>query len=78
MIFIFKEKIEFDGEKYRAPMFDLGLHYIYSNIKELKVLETKKGDELSNISFLCTPYDSILELFLPKPKGYIRFEAITL
>ena len=27
---------------------------------------------------LSTPYDSILELFLPKPKGYIRFEAITL
>ena len=22
MIFIFKEKIEFDGEKYRAPMFE--------------------------------------------------------
>ena len=47
---IFEEKIEFDGEKYRTPMFKEGFHYIYNNIKELEVLETKKGDELSNIS----------------------------
>ncbi len=47
---IFEEKIEFDGEKYRTPMFKEGFQYIYNNIKELEVLETKKGDELSNIS----------------------------
>ena len=47
---IFEEKIEFDGEKYRTPIFKEGFHYIYSNIKELEVLKIKKGDELSNIS----------------------------
>ena len=47
---IFEKKIEFDGKKYRTPIFKEGFYYIYSNIKELEVLETKKGDEISNIS----------------------------
>ena len=47
---ILEEKIEFDGQKYRTPKFKKGFQYIYNNIKELEVLEIKKGDELSNIS----------------------------
>ena len=47
---ILEEKIEFDGQKYRTPKFKGGFQYIYNNIKELEVLEIKKGDELSNIS----------------------------
>ena len=47
---ILEEKIEFDGQTYRTPKFKKGFQYIYNNIKELEVLEIKKGDELSNIS----------------------------
>ena len=47
---IFKEKIEFDGEKYRTPIFKEGFGYIYKKINELEVMKIKKGDELSNIS----------------------------
>ena len=47
---IFEEKIEFDGKKYRTPKFKEGFQCIYNNIKELELLEIKKGDELSNIS----------------------------
>ena len=39
---IFEKKIEFDGKKYRIPIFKEGFYYIYINIKELEVLETKK------------------------------------
>ena len=47
---ILEEKIEFDGQKYRTPKFKEGFQYIYNNIKELEVLEIKKGDDFSNIS----------------------------
>jgi site-specific DNA recombinase len=47
---IMEEKIEFDGQKYRTPKFKEGFQYIYNSVKELEVLEIKKGDELSNIS----------------------------
>ena len=47
---ILKEKIEFDGKKYRTPKFKEGFQYIYYNIKELEVLEIKKGDDLQKIS----------------------------
>jgi hypothetical protein len=28
--------------------------------------------------FICTPYDSILELFLPKPNRHLRFKGAPL
>ena len=49
---IFDEKMEFDGEKYRTPKFNEAIELIYSNIKGLESLETKKGDDLSKVSHL--------------------------
>ena len=47
---IFEEKIEFDGQKYRTPIFREGFGYIYNKISELESVSNKKRDELSNIS----------------------------
>ena len=49
---IFEEKIEFDGEKYRTPIFKDGFRFIYSKINELEGVKNKKGDNLSNVSRL--------------------------
>ena len=49
---IFKEKIEFDGEKYRTPKFKDGFEFIYQKTNELKGLKKEKGDKLSNVSHL--------------------------
>ena len=49
---IFKEKIEFDGEKYRTPKFKDGFGFIYQKTNELKGLKKEKGDKLSNVSHL--------------------------
>ena len=49
---IFDEKIEFDGLKYRTPIFKEGFGYIYNKIKELESIKNKKGDNLSKVSRL--------------------------
>ena len=49
---IFEEKIEFDGVKYRTPIFKDGFRFIYSKINELEGVKNKKGDNLSNVSRL--------------------------
>ena len=49
---IFEEKIEFDGVKYRTPIFKEGFQFIYSKINELESIANKKGDNLSNVSRL--------------------------
>ena len=49
---IFAEKIEFDGEKYRTPIFKEGFGYIYSKTKELEFEITKMGTQLSKDSHL--------------------------
>ena len=47
---IFEEKIEFDGVKYRTPIFKEGFQFIYSKINELESIANKKGDNLSKVS----------------------------
>ena len=47
---IFKEKIEFDGIKYRTPKFNKGFDYIYQKINELENVLNKTGDNLSKVS----------------------------
>ena len=49
---IFEEKIEFDGVKYRTPIFKDGFRFIYSKINELESIANKKGDNLSKVSRL--------------------------
>ena len=49
---IFKEKIVFDGIKYRTPILKEGIGFIYSKINELERFKNKKGDKLSNVSRL--------------------------
>ena len=49
---IFEEKIEFDGVKYRTPIFKEGFQFIYSKINELESIANKKGDNLSKVSRL--------------------------
>jgi site-specific DNA recombinase len=49
---IFKEKIVFDGIKYRTPILKEGIRFIYSKINELERFKNKKGDKLSNVSRL--------------------------
>ena len=49
---IFEEKIEFDGVKYRTPIFKEGFGFIYRKTNELEGVKNKKGDNLSNVSRL--------------------------
>ena len=49
---IFEEKVEFDGVKYRTPIFKEGFEFIYSKIDELESIKNKKGDNLSKVSRL--------------------------
>ena len=49
---IFEEKVEFDGVKYRTPIFKEGFQFIYSKINELESIANKKGDNLSKVSCL--------------------------
>ena len=49
---IFEEKVEFDGVKYRTPIFKEGFQFIYSKINELESIANKKGDNLSKVSRL--------------------------
>ena len=49
---IFEDKIEFDGVKYRTPIFKEGFGFIYSKINELESIKNKKEDNLSKVSRL--------------------------
>lgn len=49
---IFKEKIEFDGKKYRTPKFKEGFESIHYGINISRSVVNKKGDNLSNVSLV--------------------------
>ena len=49
---IFKDKIEFDGVKYRTPKFKDGFEFIFQKINELEGLKEEKGNSFSDVSRL--------------------------
>lgn len=60
---IFKEKLIFDGEKYRTPIFNKGIEVLVSNIKALEVLKNKNERlSIDNLPF-STRKPTNIELF---------------
>tara|TARA_R110000803_G_scaffold209830_2_gene280159 strand:- start:1782 stop:3479 length:1698 start_codon:yes stop_codon:yes gene_type:complete len=60
---IFKEKLVFDGEKYRTPKLNKGIELITNTVKALELIKTKNGKLSFDNLPLCTHDDSVIELF---------------
>ena len=50
--YLFEDKIEFDGVKYRTPKFKEGFEFIYQKINELEGLKKETGNSFSDVSRL--------------------------
>jgi hypothetical protein len=51
---IFKEKLIFDGEKYRTPKLNKGIELITNTVKALELIKTKNGKLSFDNLPLCT------------------------
>ena len=60
---IFKEKLVFEGDKYRTLKFNKGIELIIMNINKLEEAKNKNGRQSFDHLPLSTLDDSVLELF---------------
>lgn len=61
---IFKEKLVFDGERYRTPILNKGVELITRSINALDAAKTKNERQSLDYLPLCTPNATYLELLL--------------